>query len=129
MKSIKLLLVMTITLSFVFCATALASGIKERMKQRLPQIVDLKNKGIIGETNTGYLGFVSAKKENQDAMAAENQDVVAAENQDRKAIYTQIAKQQNVSIQFVQKRRAASLFSNGIKGHYYQNEAGAWVKK
>jgi len=55
--------------------------------------------------------------------------VVAAENQDRKDIYTQIAKQQNVSIQLVQKRRATSLFSNGITGHYYQNEAGAWVKK
>lgn len=121
MKSIKPLLVMTIALSFVFCATGFSAGIKERMKQRLPQIVDLKNKGIVGETNTGYLGFVTAKKEKQ--------DVVAAENQDRKDIYTQIAKQQNVSIQLVQKRRATSLFSNGITGHYYQNEAGAWVKK
>lgn len=112
---------MTIALSFVFCATGFSAGIKERMKQRLPQIVDLKNKGIIGETNTGYLGFITAKKEQQ--------DMVAAENQDRKAIYTQIAKQQNVSIQLVQKRRAESLFSNGTAGHYYQNEAGAWIKK
>ena len=66
------------------------------MKQRLPQIVNLKNRGVVGETNAGYLGFVTAKKEKQ--------DVVAAENQDRKAIYTKIAKQQNVSIQLVQKR-------------------------
>jgi len=55
--------------------------------------------------------------------------VVAAENQDRKTIYTQIAKQQNVSIQLVQKRRADTLFSNGTEGHYYQNEAGAWIRK
>nr|WP_320014583.1 YdbL family protein [uncultured Desulfobacter sp.] len=121
MKPIKSLLVMTIVLSFVFCSAAFADGIKERMKQRLPQIVDLKNKGIVGETNTGYLGFVTAKKEKP--------DVVAAENEDRKAIYTQIAKQQNVSTQLVQKRRAAALFSNGTKGHYYQNETCVWVKK
>ena len=120
MKSIKLLLVTTIALSFIFCSSIFADGLQDRMTQRLPQIVTLKNKGILGETNTGYLGFVTAKKENQ--------AVVAAENKDRKAIYTQIAKQQNVSIQFVQKRRATSLFSNGTKGHYYQNEAGAWVR-
>lgn len=121
MKSNKLLLVIAITLSFVFCSTAFCGEIKERMKQRLPQIVDLKNKGIVGETNTGYLGFVTAKKEKQ--------DVVASENQDRKTIYTQIAKKENVSIQFVAKKRAVFLFSNSTQGHYYQNEAGAWVKK
>lgn len=121
MKSIKFLLAMTIALSFVFGTMAFADSIKERMTQRLPQIVDLKNRGIVGETNTGYLEFVTAQKEKQ--------DVVAAENQDRKIIYTQIAKQQNVSIQLVQKRRAATLFSNGTEGHYYQNEAGAWIRK
>jgi hypothetical protein len=121
MKPIKSLLIMTIALSFVFCSAASADSIKQRMKQRLPQILDLKNKGIVGETNTGYLGFVTTRKEKQ--------DVVAAENEDRKAIYTQIAKQQNVSTQFVQKRRAASLFADATKGHYYQNEAGAWIKK
>ena len=121
MKPIKLLLVMTIALSFVFCSAAFADSLKNRMTQRLPQIVNLKNKGIVGETNTGYLGFVTAKKEKQ--------NVVAAENRDRKAIYNQIARQQNVSIQFVQKRRAAALFANGTKGHYYQNKVGAWVKK
>ena len=121
MKIGKFLLVVTIALGLVFCSTAFCAGIKERMKQRLPQIVNLKNRGVVGETNAGYLGFVTAKKEKQ--------DVVAAENQDRKAIYTKIAKQQNVSIQLVQKRRAAQLSASGIKGHYYQSESGAWVKK
>nr|WP_319393405.1 YdbL family protein [uncultured Desulfobacter sp.] len=121
MKPIKLLMITTLVLSFAFCATAFADSIKSRMKQRLPQIVDLKNRGIVGETNTGYLGFVTAKRAKQ--------DVVAAENEDRKAIYNQIATQQNVSVKLVQKRRAESLFSNGTKGHYYQNEAGEWIKK
>nr|WP_321399163.1 YdbL family protein [uncultured Desulfobacter sp.] len=121
MKPIKLLIVMTLALSFALCGAAFADGIKSRMTQRLPQIVDLKNRGIVGETNTGYLGFVSAKREKQ--------DVVAAENEDRKAIYNQIAAQQNVSVELVQKRRADALFSSGINGHYYQNQAGEWIKK
>jgi len=121
MKPIKLVIVITLALSFALCATAFADGIKSRMKQRLPQIVDLKNRGIVGETNTGYLGFVTANREKQ--------DVVAAENADRKAIYTQIAKQQNVSVELVQKRRAEALFSSGTNGHYYQNPAGEWVRK
>lgn len=121
MKPVKSIIVMTLALSFVLCSAAFAGSIKQRMKQRLPQIVALKNRGIVGETNTGYLGFVTAKKEKQ--------DVVAAENKDRKAIYNQIANQQNVSIQLVEKRRAAALFSSGTTGYYYQNEAGAWVRK
>ncbi|MCG8553162.1 MAG: YdbL family protein [Desulfobacterales bacterium] len=121
MKSVKFIFVMTLTLSVVVCSAAFAGGIKQRMTQRLPQIVALKNRGIVGETNTGYLGFVTAKKEEQ--------DVVAAENKDRKAIYNHIAKQQNVSIQLVEKRRAAALFSSGTKGYYYQNQAGEWVRK
>lgn len=121
MRSISKIFVITLALCFVVTALAFSAGIKERMKQRLPQIVALKNKGIVGETNTGYLGFVTAKKAKQ--------GVINAENKDRKAIYAKIAKQQKVSIQLVQKRRAASLFSNGVKGHYYQNQAGAWVKK
>ena len=121
MKSIKLLIVTTLALSFAFCVAAFADDIKSRMTQRLPQIVDLKNRGIVGETNTGYLGFVTAKHEKQ--------DVVAAENEDRKAIYNQIAAQQNVSVELVQKRRAEALFSSGTNGHYYQNQAGEWIKK
>lgn len=121
MRPVKLLIVMTLVLSFAFSVTAFADSIKSRMKQRLPQIVDLKNRGIVGETNTGYLGFVTAEHEGQ--------AVVAAENQDRKVIYSQIARQQNVSVQLVEKRRAAALYASGTKGHYYQNQAGEWVQK
>ncbi|WP_320040657.1 YdbL family protein [uncultured Desulfobacter sp.] len=121
MKSFKSFFVMTLTLFLVFCFSAFADGIQDRMKQRLPQIIALKNRGIIGETNTGYLGFVTGKKEKQ--------DVVSAENEDRKAAYAQIAIKAKESIQVVQRRRAVMLFSNGTKGHYYQNEAGAWVRK
>lgn len=37
----------------------IAGGIKERMKERLPVIAELKTQGIIGENNKGYLARVS----------------------------------------------------------------------
>ena len=120
-KMIRKILICTLAFLFVSTGIALAGGIKDRMKQRLPVIVSLKNKGIVGEGNNGYLGFVSAKKANA--------DVIAAENKDRKAIYQHIAKQQSVSLELVQKRRAKALADRAKSGHFYQNEAGAWVKK
>jgi len=100
---------------------AVAGGIKERMLQRQPVILELKDKGIIGETNAGYLGFVSSAKAGE--------DVVAAENQDRSAIYNHIAQQQNISADLVGKRRAQQLVERMSPGHFYQNASGAWVKK
>ncbi|MCG8687440.1 MAG: YdbL family protein [Desulfobacterales bacterium] len=119
-KSGKIILFL-VAVFFVFTGITWAGGIKERMKARLPVIHDLKTNGIVGETNTGYLGFVTAKK----AKA----DVVAAENKDRKAIYKHIAKQQNVSLELVQKRRAKALADRAKPGHFYQNDSGVWVKK
>ena len=105
----------------VATTAAWSGGIKERMTQRLPVIESLKAQGIVGETNQGYLGFVSSNRTGQ--------DVVAAENQDRKSIYTHIAKQQKVSVELVQQRRAKTLAGRAKPGHYIQKASGAWIKK
>jgi len=106
---------------FVFMGTSMAEGIKERMKQRLPVIVELKAKGIVGENNQGYLAFVSGQ--------TQEEALVASENNDRKAIYTQIAQQQNTTLDLVEKRRAITLAERAVPGEFIQNAAGAWVKK
>lgn len=105
----------------VFSGIGAAQGIKERMKQRLPAIVDLKAKGIVGENNQGYLAFVTGKK------AQEN--IIASENQDRKTIYSHIAKQQNTSLKLVEKRRAIQLADRAKSGEFIQKSNGTWVKK
>ena len=51
-----------------------ANALKQRMKERLPAIVELKNKGIVGENNLGFLEFVGEKKEKAGVVAAENSD-------------------------------------------------------
>lgn len=98
-----------------------AQEIKERMKERLPVIAELKKQGIVGETNRGYLAFVGTEKSHE--------DLIAQENQDRKAIYTRIAAQQNTSVSVVEKNRALQLAERAAPGTYVQSPDGTWVKK
>ncbi|MCF8091058.1 MAG: YdbL family protein [Desulfotignum sp.] len=98
-----------------------AQGIKERMKQRLPVIAELKKKGIVGENNRGYLDFVGSQKSHE--------DLVARENQDRKTIYTHIAAQQNTRLLVVEKNRALQLAERAAPGTYFQKPDGTWVQK
>ncbi len=100
---------------------ACATGIKERMKQRLPAIAALKTKGIVGENNRGYLGFVASTRAQE--------DVIAAENKDRKAIYTYFAKQQKTTLDKVEGIQAKRKAAKAKSGEFIQKPDGAWVKK
>ena len=117
----KTVLIVLICLSSALGTLAWAEGIKERMLHRQPAILELKNKGIIGETNTGYLGFVTARRAGE--------AVVSGENADRRAVYIKIARSQNLSVDLVGRRRALQLIERAAPGHFYQNRAGAWVRK
>jgi uncharacterized protein YdbL (DUF1318 family) len=98
-----------------------ADDIKTRMKNRLPAILELKAKGIVGENNKGYLEFIGGKKENA--------DVVAAENEDRKTVYTAIAKQQGTTAELVGERRALQIAQKADPGEWVQDTSGNWIKK
>ncbi len=102
--------------------SANAQDIRTRMKQRIPQIIELKKAGVIGEDSKGYLAFVGGKSTPQaDA-------VVKAENADRKTVYAYIAKKENVSVEVVASQRAARLAQIARPGEYIQKD-GKWVKK
>ena len=113
---VLLFICLIVSSQFVF-----AAGIKERMKQRLPAIADLKAKGIIGENNKGYLGFVTG--------ARAKEGVVAAENKDRKAIYTHFAKQQKTKLAVVEKVQAKRKAQRAKPGQFFQKPDGSWHKK
>lgn len=98
-----------------------AAQIKQRMIARLPVIKSLKDQGIVGENNRGYLEFVGKKKEKE--------DVVAAENNDRKLVYEAIAKQQSTTIEVVGKHRAAQIAEKAQAGEWLQDAKGKWYKK
>jgi uncharacterized protein len=98
-----------------------AQGIKERMKERLPVIAELKKQGIVGENNRGYLEFVGS--------STRHETLIAQENQDRKTIYTHIAAQQNTQLVVVEKNRAVQLAERAAPGTYVQRPDGTWIQK
>ena len=98
-----------------------AQGIKERMKNRLPKIVEMKEKGIIGENNRGYLAYVSDRKPNR--------EVVENENRDRRKIYAYIADKQGTTLEKVEKLRAEQIAQNAEPGDYLQKPDGTWYQK
>jgi len=112
------LIIITLMISFQF---AFAGGIKERMKLKLPAIAELKAKGIIGENNKGYLGFVTGSK----AKKA----LIAEENKDRKKIYIYFAKQQKTTLDTVEKVQAKRKANRVHPGEFFQKPGGTWVKK
>ena len=123
MKQRRLTKILAFVLIGTFAAgiSAFADDIKTRMKQRLPVIVELKTKGIVGENNAGYLEFIGKKKEKA--------DIVAAENEDRKTVYEAIAQQQKTTAELVGKRRALQIAQKANPGEWVQDAGGNWIQK
>ena len=104
-----------------FTNAAWCDGIKERMKARLPQLIELKAAGIIGETSQGFLAFVGA---DQTGKA-----LIDAENRDRLAVYQAIAQQQGTTPAVVGQRRALQIAENAQSGEWLQDASGKWYRK
>jgi uncharacterized protein len=122
MKKISLRLILTVISVLLICSSTLyAQGIKERMQERLPSIVELKKAGIVGENNLGYLEFVGADKKGE--------DIVTAENDDRKKVYEAIAKQSETTVELVGQRRAKQIAEKADPGEWIKDEAGKWYQK
>jgi uncharacterized protein YdbL (DUF1318 family) len=110
-----------ISLAMLIATPASAGPLQDRMKARLPEIVALKSKGVIGETYQGYLAFVGQNREGA--------DIVAAENEDRKMLYQAIAQKTGATAEQVGRRAALKWKENLGPGEYFQNEDGSWMKK
>lgn len=114
---------LSLTLAFVLLAAfnGYSASIKDRMVARIPAINALKDKGVIGENNKGFLEFRS-KDQSQKKLIQE-------ENKDRGAVYGAIAKKQGVSTDLVGQRRAKQIADKGSRGHWFQDAKGKWYKK
>ena len=106
---------------FLFTASAFSGGIKERMRDRLPTIIELKAAGVIGENNQGFLSFVGDRKPEQ--------ALVDAENKDRQMVYEAIAKQQGTTAAVVGQRRALQIAEKARPGEWLQDAGGKWSRK
>jgi uncharacterized protein YdbL (DUF1318 family) len=120
-KNTSRLILFILPLLLICSSNLFAQGIKERMKDRLPTIVELKKAGIVGENNQGYLEFVGAQKKDE--------AVVNAENSDRKKVYEAIAQKENTTADLVGKIRAKQIAEKADPGDRIQDESGKWYKK
>ena len=109
------------TCLFLTVPNVQAANIKERMASRIPAINALKDKGVVGENNQGFLEF--RKPDNG------SKKLVADENNDRKAVYGAIGKKQGAPAALVGQRRALQIAQIGKKGHWFQKGDGKWYKK
>ena len=112
-----------ITCVSILVTAGYAGNIKARFKKRLPEIVALKKKGVIGETNRGYLAFVKKAGDKKE------KSLVQAENSDRRTVYQAIAKQQGVAVEVVEKRRALQIAQKSPAGFWLQDRNGRWYRK
>ena len=98
-----------------------AASLKDRMLARVPAINSLKDQGLIGENNRGYLEYRTD--------ARPEQNLINEENNDRRTVYGEIARIQKVDITLVGQRRANQIREIGGAGHWFQNPDGAWYKQ
>jgi hypothetical protein len=117
-----------ISFLFIFIACSLfvvtighSASIKEQMAARIPAINALKDQGVVGENNKGFLEYRSGGNQQQ--------DLIQAENTDRAAVYKAIGINQGASPDLVGERRAKMIAENGQAGHWFQKTDGSWYKK
>lgn len=126
MKSLvifRLLLVFaTLALGTVAVRAQDLGAVKARMEQRLGAVNALKDRGVAGENNRGYL-------ENRGAGAGADQQVISDENSDRRAVYSALAAQTGASADAVGRQRAQQIATIAKRGHWIQEANGEWRQK
>ncbi|MBI9081254.1 MAG: YdbL family protein [Pseudodesulfovibrio sp.] len=120
MKNNKYILIIVTIAVCLIGATALAGGIKDRMRERVPAINSLKAQGVVGENNQGFLEFKGAQTQAQ---------IVQAENNDRSAVYKAIAQKTGTTADLVGQRRATQIANQAPGGTWLQDAGGKWYRK
>ncbi len=105
-------------------------ALKSSMQKRHAELAPLYSSGAIGLTREG---FIALRDANAIPLTQRQQvnGLIAAENQDRSALYREIARangkpewENDIRATFAQR-----WIDKALGGWYYQNNAGAWVRK
>lgn len=88
-----------------------------------PIIDEAKNQCLIGEQADGYLGVVAGESPSN-AQRREMRDV----NQQRKAVYTDLARRNGVSVEVTAQLTAEKLINQATPGQCVRNQQGRWIK-
>ena len=99
------------------------AAVQARMKERLPQVAQLKTQKVIGEDYAGFLALVKTD------AAATVRELVQAENADRKVVYAALAAKAGSDPARVGQQRAKELAERAAPGMMLQREDGSWYEK
>lgn len=110
MKRHTLILFLCLGLSLLFATSAFALSLDEA-----------KASGLVGETQSGYLGAVKP--------SPEVQALVSDINQKRKDKYAEIAKKNGSPVAAVEALAAKKAIQETPAGYYVQTPSGQWEKK
>lgn len=97
-------------------------AVKARMSHRLDAVVSVKDRGVAGENNRGFL-------ELRGTASGPDQQTVSEENADRRTVYGEIATKTGASADSVGRQRAQQLHSIAKRGHWIQDQNGNWTQK
>jgi len=84
------------------------------------ELDEAKDKGLVGELDTGYLGLVVEQ--------ADAQKLLEEINSKRRAIYISLAAKNDLTLEQVEKLAAQKAYNKTANGHYLWLD-GAWKKK
>lgn len=117
---------------FLFALIVLSAGtvavqaqdaqIKARIEHRLGSVNAMKDRGVAGENNRGFL-------EARGNATGPDQQLIGEENNDRRAVYAAIAAQTRASAEQVGQKRAQQIAAIARPGHWIQDPSGSWRQK
>ena len=84
---------------------------------------EAKSSGLVGERNDGYVGYVVTP------ASDEVKAVVKGVNNKRRTTFSESAKGNNLQTGQVANQFYQRAISATVKGNYYQDTSGTWVKK
>lgn len=112
-------------LALFLCAASVfgadLAALQKEMKARMPQVIALLDKGVVGSNKQAYL-------EVRGKLTPDEKKIVDAENAARKTVYAEIAKKNNTTLAVVEQQRAEQLSKRLPKGKkiWYQTADGKW---
>jgi len=95
---------------------------RQRIDGRLGAIAALKDRGVLGENNRG---FVEARA----SLAEPDEAIVTAENRDRATVYAGVAEKTGRTPEQVGRARARRIAEHSRPGVWLQDEGGRWYRK
>jgi uncharacterized protein len=126
MKTVlRILLVCGLLLPLLGVAPAKADGMadaKQRIHARQGALAALKDRGVLGENNRGFV-------EARGALSAEDSKSMAAENSDRAILYASVASQSGGTADAAGRARAKRIAEHSKPGVWLQDESGRWFRK